>query len=245
MNVPNDNSHRFVDILRLDDVDSTNRYLLDRAREGAPTGLVVVADRQSAGRGRLGRTWETPAGTSLLVSVLLRPELDASHRQIVVMAAALAMADAVQQTTGVMAEIKWPNDLLVGDKKLAGILAEASGDAVVVGIGVNLAWDVVPQELEGIATAVSLEGGQSATRDEVLEAFLARYSELLDDLDVTLQSYRDRLVTLGKRVRVDRNDSSVVGIAVDVDEFGHLLVQPDTGDVVTIAAGDVVHLRPA
>jgi BirA family biotin operon repressor/biotin-[acetyl-CoA-carboxylase] ligase len=203
---------------------------------------VVVADVQHAGRGRLGRTWTAPPGASLLVSVLVRPELAPEDRHLVVVAAAVAMAEAVEATTGVIASLKWPNDLLVEHRKLAGILAEAAGDVVVVGIGVNLDWPEIPAELEGIATACNLEGGRPTTRAALLAEFLRGYEARLDDLDGTRGAYRSRLGTIGRRVRVERADADMVGTAVDIDDAGRLLVEVD-GVVETIAAGDVVHLR--
>jgi BirA family biotin operon repressor/biotin-[acetyl-CoA-carboxylase] ligase len=234
---------RFAEVRRLRETDSTNREALDAARAGAGDGLVVVADHQQAGRGRLGRTWSAPPGASLLVSVLLRPGLAVEDRHLVVMAAAVAMADAVAASTGVAATLKWPNDLLVDDRKLAGILAEAVGDAVVVGIGVNVDWPEVPDELVGIATACNLEGGRPTTRDELLDAFLSRYEGRLADLDATAVEYRARLGTIGRNVRVERADGNLVGLATGVDDHGRLLVTTDGGTTEAIAAGDVVHLR--
>ncbi len=235
-------SPRFGELRWLAETDSTNQYVLDAAGSGAPDGLVVVADHQRAGRGRLGRTWSAPPGASLLVSVLLRPRLPADERHVVVVAAAVAMAEAIATTTGVVAELKWPNDLLVHDRKLAGILAETAGDAVVVGIGVNLDWPEIPAELEGIATACNLEGGNPVAREELLAAFLARYEARLADLDETRREYRERLGTLGRVVRVERAADTLVGTAIDVDTGGRLLVDVN-GAIETIAAGDVVHLR--
>ncbi len=228
----------------LTEVDSTNRYVLDEARAGVPAGLVAVAEHQTAGRGRLGRTWVAPPGASLLMSVLLRPDLPADQRHLVVIAAALAMAEAVEAETGVTAGLKWPNDLLVGDRKLAGILAEASGDAVVVGIGVNLHWEDVPDELAEIATACNLEGGRPTTREAVLDAFLAGYEARLADLGATRASYEARLVTIGRRVRIEQSAGVLVGVAVGIDAAGHLLVRGDDETTVTVAVGDVVHVRP-
>ena len=235
---------RFQDVRRLAETDSTNRYALDLARAGAPDGVVVVADHQRAGRGRLGRTWTAPPGASLLVSVLLRPELPPEERHVVVMAAAVAMAEALELTARVNASTKWPNDLLVGNRKIAGILAEATGDAVVVGIGVNLDWPEIPRELEGVATACNLESGRTTSRDELLAGFLVRYDLRLADLDETRRRYRLGLGTLGRRVRVERADGTLVGRAVDVDDAGRLLVEVD-GSIEVIASGDVVHLRDA
>jgi BirA family biotin operon repressor/biotin-[acetyl-CoA-carboxylase] ligase len=117
---------RFTDIRRFDSIDSTNRYLLGEARLGAPEGVVAVAEYQSAGRGRLGRQWQAPAGSNLLVSVLLRPDLPADHRHLASVVVALAAADGVDATCGLVVGVKWPNDLLAADgRKLAGVLAEA------------------------------------------------------------------------------------------------------------------------
>jgi BirA family transcriptional regulator, biotin operon repressor / biotin---[acetyl-CoA-carboxylase] ligase len=235
---------RFGEVQWLAETDSTNRRLLEAARAGAPDGQVLVADHQVAGRGRLGREWSAPPGASLLVSVLLRPDLAPEDRHLVVVAAAVAMADAVAATTGVIAGLKWPNDLLVGNRKLAGILAEAAGDAVVVGIGVNLDWPEIPEELEGIATACNLEGGRPTSREDLLAAFLKRYEDRLADLDETRRAYETKLATIGRRVRVERADGTLVGVATGVDGGGRLLVDVD-GSMAVIAAGDVVHLRDA
>jgi BirA family transcriptional regulator, biotin operon repressor / biotin---[acetyl-CoA-carboxylase] ligase len=235
---------RFGDVRRLAETDSTNRFALDLARTGAPDGVVVVADHQRSGRGRLGRTWSAPPGASLLVSVLLRPDLAPDDRHLVVVAAAVAMADAVLATTGVVAGLKWPNDLLVGDRKLAGILAEAAGDAIVVGIGVNLDWPEIPPALDGIATACNLEGGRPTSPDELLAAFLARYAKRLGDLDGTRAAYEARLATVGRRVRVERPGADLVGTATGIDRSGRLLVDA-CGTRHAVAAGDVVHLRDA
>jgi BirA family biotin operon repressor/biotin-[acetyl-CoA-carboxylase] ligase len=230
--------------VHLAEVDSTNRYLIDEARGGAVDGLVVVADHQTAGRGRLGRTWDSGSGSSLLVSVLLRIDGGSPDRQVAVMTAAVAMAEAIETTTGVVPSVKWPNDLLVGDKKLAGILAEAIADAVVVGVGVNLDWQAMPPELAH-ATACNLEGGQPTTRDQLLGAFLDRYDSLLRDPATARALYVDRLSTLGRTVRVELQGDTVVGLATGIDEAGRLVVEPDGERPVVLAAGDVVHLRGA
>jgi BirA family transcriptional regulator, biotin operon repressor / biotin---[acetyl-CoA-carboxylase] ligase len=140
---------RFGEVRWFEALDSTNRYLLDQARRGAAEGLVVVADHQSAGRGRLGRRWEAPRAANLLLSVLLRPQLPIAARHLASAVVALAAADACQALGGVAVDVKWPNDLLVGGRKLAGVLAEADVGAedrspIVVGIGINVAWPPAP-----------------------------------------------------------------------------------------------------
>ncbi len=233
----------FGEVRWLSEIDSTNRYLIDEARAGAPTGLVVVADHQTSGRGRLGRTWVAPPGASLLVSLLLRPTVAPDRRHLLVMAAGLAMAEAVEAETGVVAGLKWPNDLLVGERKLAGILAEAAGDALVVGIGVNIEWHEVPAELTAIATACNLEGGRPTTPATVLQAFLGRYTGRLEDLDGSRAAYEARLLTLGRRVRVEQAGGVQTGVAIGVDPDGRLRLRTDDATELAIAVGDVVHVR--
>jgi len=235
---------------RLEDVDSTNRLVLDEARAGAEPGLVVVADHQHAGRGRRGRVWTAPAGSSLLVSVLLRPALAAEQLHVVTMAAALGLLDAVRAVAGFTAELKWPNDLVVGDRKLAGLLAEAdlgptgAVRAVVVGVGCNVTWAGYPPELEPGATACDREAGHPVERDALLAAFLDRFGERLDALDGVPADYRAQLGTIGRAVRVELTTGALEGVAADVDEIGRLVVRAADGATTSVAAGDVVHLRP-
>jgi BirA family biotin operon repressor/biotin-[acetyl-CoA-carboxylase] ligase len=234
---------------RLESVDSTNRYALDAARAGAGEGLVVVADHQTAGRGRMGRVWEAPPGASLLVSVLLRPARPPGDLHLCTAAAALAMADAIADVAGVAVDLKWPNDLFAGGRKLGGLLAEADlagaqVRAVVVGIGVNVAWDEFPGELAGIATACNLEAGRPVDREDLLTRFLEHLASRLDSDDgELLADYRGRLATIGKQVRVDFADGSVRGRARAVDDAGALVLDTDDGRTLKVAAGDVVHLR--
>lgn len=243
MTLPEASPSGFGEVRWLSEIDSTNRYLIDEARAGAPTGLVVVADHQTSGRGRLGRTWVAPPGASLLVSLLLRPTVAPDRRHLLVMAAGLAMAEAVEAETGVVAGLKWPNDLLVGERKLAGILAEAAGDALVVGIGVNIEWHEVPAELTEIATACNLEGGRPTSPATVLRAFLGRYTERLEDLDGSRAAYQARLLTLGRRVRVEQAGGVLTGVAIGVDPDGRLRLRTDDETELAVAVGDVVHVR--
>ena len=237
-------------IRRLEDVDSTNRLVLDEARAGAEPGLVVVADQQHAGRGRRGRVWTAPSGSSLLVSVLLRPALVAEQLHVITMAAALSLLEAVRAVAGFAAELKWTNDLVVGDRKLAGLLAEADLSAagavraVVVGVGCNVTWGGYPAELELIATACDREAGHAVERDALLGAFLDRFAARLDALDMVPGDYRARLATIGRPVRVEFADGELEGVATDVDEVGRLVVRRTDGATTMVAAGDVVHLRP-
>jgi BirA family biotin operon repressor/biotin-[acetyl-CoA-carboxylase] ligase len=228
-----------------DSLDSTNRYVLDEARRGASEGLVAVADFQTAGRGRRGRGWVAPPGASLLASVLLRPALAPERTPLVSMACGVAMAEAVTRVAGFTPGLKWPNDLVVDDRKLAGILAERDGDAVVVGVGVNVEWHEFPPEIAETATACNLEAGHAVDRHALLDAFLAEFDARYADLDAVTAEYRSRLDTLGRRVRVERSADALVGRAAGVGGAGQLLVEDDQGDVVEVRVGDVVHLRDA
>ncbi|HEV3449621.1 MAG TPA: biotin--[acetyl-CoA-carboxylase] ligase [Acidimicrobiia bacterium] len=235
-------------IRRFTEIDSTNRYVLDAARAGAPPGLVVVADHQHAGRGRRGRAWTAPPGSSLLVSVLLGPPPEPDHAQVLAMAAGLALAAAVRAVAGFDAELKWPNDLVVGDRKLAGLLAETDARggrvrSVVVGIGCNVTWVGFPPELAETATACDREAGHAVDRGALLDALLDALAAELAALDAVPARYRSRLGTLGQEVRVELATGTLEGAAVDVDEHGRLAVQPPTGPPVLVGAGDVIHLR--
>lgn len=224
---------RSFDVHRFETIDSTNTWVLEQARSGAPEGLVAVADYQTAGRGRLGRVWETPAGANLLMTVLVRPAV-VSYRSLACVA--LAARDACASVADVSAGLKWPNDLLVDDgSKLAGVLAETDGaGAVAVGIGLNVAW--APP---GAACL-----GEGVTRDEVLDALLSSLGEWLDrsDRDVAA-AYRAACLTLGRAVRVDLVDGdSFEGVAADVDDEGRLLVEVNAC-LRAVDVADVVHLR--
>jgi BirA family transcriptional regulator, biotin operon repressor / biotin---[acetyl-CoA-carboxylase] ligase len=240
-------------VQRFEEIDSTNTYLRERAREGAPEGLVAVADHQTAGRGRLDRRWESPPGSNLLVSVLLRPACDADDLHLCTTAVALAAADACREAAGVEVAFKWPNDLLVGESKLAGILAEvefAGGTppAVVVGIGINVAWPGPP---EAGGTCLEDESGraQPVDRKVLLDHLLyalAPRREMLDDAQgrrVLADEVRRRCSTLGQRVRVVLADEELTGVAHGIDGSGRLVLETDSG-LRTITAGDVDHLRP-
>ncbi len=238
-----------------DTIDSTNTYLAAEASKGAPEGLVAVAQHQVAGRGRLGRSWTEPAGSSLLMSVLLRPRL--GDDQLFWCSAALSMSacDASRTVAGVEAVLKWPNDLLVGTGKLAGVLAERVAPparsqmvpAVVIGIGLNLNW------LDGLpptATSLSLHCGHEVDRTAVLEALIEslafRYKSLFDPEGLASQmaDYRTLCATLGTKVLVTMVGEQFSGTALDVTSEGRLLVETPNGARV-VSAGDVVHLRPA
>jgi BirA family biotin operon repressor/biotin-[acetyl-CoA-carboxylase] ligase len=241
------------DVRWLDEVDSTNTYLRDRVRHGDPAGLVVVADHQTAGRGRLDRRWESPPGANLLASMLLRPDCGAADVHLCAGAVALAGADACRAVAGVEPALKWPNDLLLDGAKLAGVLAEAefagpSLTAVVVGIGINVAW---PGPAEAGGTCLDDAGGsaQPVDRRKLLDCLLRALGPrcaLLEEADgrrALAEEVRRRCATLGQQVRVTLATGEITGRAAAIDEAGRLVVETPAGPR-SVSAGDVVHLRP-
>jgi len=218
-------------VRRVDVTGSTNADLMAAGFAGAPHRSVLVADHQTAGRGRLDRTWEAPPGANLLVSILLRDGLDTL--QAATQRVAVAAARACEQVAGVVPELKWPNDLLLDGRKLAGILAQVgmvdgAPAFVVVGLGLNIGW--APHG------AARLPVGD---RDRVLAAVLAALDAL--PADVT-DEYRARLGTTGRQVRVEVAGETFVGRAIGVDDAGRLVVDTPRGRRV-VDAGDVVHIR--
>ena len=244
---------RFRDVRRLVEIDSTNSELLRLAAGGAPEGTVAVADHQSAGRGRLGRTWSAPVGSALLFSVLLRPALAPADLPLVTLAAAVAMRDAVAAAAGVEVHVKWPNDLRHGGRKLAGILSEAhsahgSVEAVVVGVGLNLRDAALPPDVAARATSLERCGAPAGLRRrDVLRVFLDAYDSALGALesgrkDDVLGRYRAACETIGRRVRAQVAGGEVEGTAVGVDDDGSLVVQPDAGASRRVSFGEIEHL---
>jgi BirA family transcriptional regulator, biotin operon repressor / biotin---[acetyl-CoA-carboxylase] ligase len=230
---------------------STNAVVAERAREGAPQGLVVVAEHQTAGRGRLDRSWETPARAALTFSVLLRPRVPAAEWPWLPLLAGHALAIALREAE-VPAGLKWPNDVLVSERKVAGILLERvdtpAGPAAVLGIGLNVSTTAAELPVE-TATSVALATGSAPDRTELLTRVLGR---LVDEYDAwqgaegpgrteaLRAAYTDACVTIGREVRVELPGGEVrTGTAREIDAGGRLVV-----DDFAVGAGDVVHVRP-
>ncbi len=238
----------WTDVAVVEETGSTNSDALAAARAGAPEGLVIAAETQLAGRGRQGRSWVSQPGSALMFSVLLRPQSIApSVRGWLPLLTGVAVARAVHSMTAARARLKWPNDVLVGDLKLAGILAEQTDDAIVVGVGVNMLGAPV-------ATATSLELVAAAAdidRTELLAEILSelgrwyrRWIEAGDaDSSGLRAAYLRLCLTIGQDVKVSLpGDRTLTGKAVDVDATGQLVVATPAGRV-PVSAGDVIHLR--
>ena len=237
-----------------EELGSTNDEASRLAREGAAHGEAVIAERQDRGRGRLGRPWASPARQNLYLSVILRPDLPPTRAQELPLAAAVAVAEALAEV-GVAAGIKWPNDLHVDGRKIAGLLGEACFDTrklryVVLGVGVNLnaTLDELPEEVRPIATTARELLGAPVDRDAFAAALLNHLEVWLGRLETdgfapVAQRWRERSVTLHRRVRVTEVGRVLEGDAFDIDDTGALLVRTESG-VERILSGDVTSLRP-
>jgi BirA family biotin operon repressor/biotin-[acetyl-CoA-carboxylase] ligase len=248
----------FADVRWFDEVASTNQVAADLVRAGARPAagaapVVIAADHQTAGRGRLGRRWVAPPGSSLLASIVWLPA-SLSEVHLLTGAVALAAVAACREVAGVEARLKWPNDLVAGDGKLGGILGEIvqrGGDVgVVVGLGLNVTWQP-PATPPPPGVALNQLVGHPVDRVAVLLALLRHLGGLWrslaspDGAARLADEYRARSATIGRWVRVDLFAGAVEGQALDVTPEGHLVVQDTDGRTRVVAAGDVVHVRPA
>ncbi len=227
-------------------IGSTNDEAKVLAEAGAPEGLLIVAEQQTAGRGRAGRTWQTPAGTQVAFSLVLRPDLPARLATRVVMLAGLAACEAVEQITGLRADLKWPNDVLLGGRKVAGILVESAfrDDRLayaVLGLGLNVSWAPAPEEADFAATSLEAEARRAVDRLKLLRALLAalevRYPALADPALVA--DWQARLTLLHTPIVVQADDRQVAGRATGVTPEGALIVQANDGETHQFLAGDV------
>jgi BirA family biotin operon repressor/biotin-[acetyl-CoA-carboxylase] ligase len=223
----------------LAETDSTNEDALKWAGKGALEGSLVVADFQRAGKGRLGRHWFAPAGKSLLFSLILRPAGGVEHLGLINLAASVAMCEALS-AQGVDASIKWPNDVILGERKVTGILSEHDEGVVCLGVGTNVNVAAFPADIAGSAISLSLQEGREFSRLRILRDFLDRFDLLYRELpDKVPGEFRRWCGTLGASIRVTLPERTLEGRALDIDSSGALIME--SGEV--ISAGDVVHLR--
>ena len=228
-------------------IDSTNNRAKQLAAQGAPHGMMVIADSQTAGRGRFERKFHSPASGGIYVSIILRPDMDAACAVRITPMAAVAVARAIKRTAGIDAQIKWVNDVYVEGRKVCGILCEGVlGEdgrmaSVVLGIGVNVAPMEFPPELSGIATSVSNACGRSVSRIQMLAALVEELDRLYPKLENGgfMEEYRARSNVIGRDVNVLRGGACFAARAVDIDGEGSLIVELPDGRRETLRSGEI------
>lgn len=231
------------------EIDSTNTQAKRMGEHDAVNGTVVIAERQTAGKGRRGKTWISPAGNCYF-SILLRPEVVVDRASIITLVSALALAKAIKQVAALDTMIKWPNDVIANGKKLCGILTESSTDLeyinyVVVGIGVNVNQTDFPEEIKDMASSICLEIGQEVNRAELLGTFLNIFEEYYEifleteDLSRLSDEYNQMLVNRGKEVKIIEKDQERILTAIGIDNKGGLIVENKDGQRETIISGEV------
>lgn len=240
------------EIYYFDSIDSTNTKAKELAEEGHPSGTLVVADRQTAGKGRRGRSWESPSGIGIFMTLMLKPEINPNHASMLTLVAAMATTRAIRRVTGVPAMIKWPNDIVMNGKKVCGILTEMSAqfdyiNHIVIGIGINVHNEDFPEEIAQTASSIYLESGQHIHRASLIEAFLEEfedvYAEYLktEDMEGLQKEYDSMLVNRGRQVRVLDPKEPFEGKAMGITKKGELIV--DTWESRKLVSSGEVSVR--
>jgi len=226
-----------------DTIDTTMREAAALAAAGAPSGTAVIAEEQTAGQGRQGHTWQSEKSTGIYLSIILRPRQAAAPT--LTMALGLATAEAITASTGLPCDLRWPNDIMINNKKAAGILAQLTESAAIAGIGINVNHKIFPPELAQEATSLFLESGQTQSREHILLELLPavdRYAALLADRgpDPILELFTTRSTyATGKRVVVRQGESVLQGTTAGLNAAGFLVVRKDDGSDEIILAGGV------
>ena len=234
-----------------EETDTTNERIRELALAGAPEGTLAVAELQKAGRGRRGRPWQSPTGTGVWMSLLLRPNIQPSQASVLTLLAGLALTEAIGELTGLESVIKWPNDILLHGKKLVGILTEMDCDmetihSVTVGMGINVNTKAFPEELQEIATSLYLEGGREYDRCRLAAGCMAHFEALYraflaagGSFAPFRERYREKCLNMGKEVRVIGKET-FLATALDITPEGELIVKRrDTGGEEVVFSGEV------
>lgn len=232
-----------------EEVDSTNEWAKKLGKEGAAHGTLAVAEYQSAGKGRLGRRWTAPSGSSVMMTILLRPDFEPQYAPMLTVVMGLSVAQAAERM-GVETSIKWPNDVVVSRKKICGILTEMSVEEgkiryVVIGVGINVNLDALPEELTDKATSLYLETGKTYDRNEMVSCVMERFEENYEkfvksgDLSLLQEDYNRMLANYGQPVRVLDPLVPYEGIARGINQKGELMVEKTDGIVVNVSSGEV------
>lgn len=236
--------------------DSTNDVARKLAEEGAAEGTVVIAESQSKGRGRLGRTWHSPPGAGLYFSIVLRPPVDPSELPKITLLAGIAIAEAIEETSDLHPAIKWPNDVLLEGKKVAGVLAELYGELaspyVILGMGINVHTRRAefPPELQEVATSLAMAGGRDISRTRLLQAVLRQLEKWYElfkkgTTRPILDAWRKKCILIGAHAKILSGGKALEGTVVDLDEAGALLFKDQTGHIQRILSGEVLQWEKA
>ncbi len=229
---------------------STNDLAKELGNQGAPEGTLVVAEAQTAGRGRMGRQWVSPLAVGLYVSIILRPALPLEELPKITLTTAVAVVRAIRRATGLQTAIKWPNDIMLAGKKIGGILSEMATSRerlqfVVVGLGLNVNNPRISGELAALATSLAQESGRTFSRVRIVQTWLEEFETLYDGLltqrfpDI-LKEWKELTITLGRQVTVRQGSREISGLALDVAPDGALMIKQANGKVVSLAAGEVI-----
>ena len=234
-------------------IDSTNDYAKKIAARGEPEGTLVISEEQTAGRGRMGRSWISPPGTGLWLSLILRPTFIPSQAPLLTSLAAVAVAGAIRRVTGLSAGIKWPNDIIINDRKAAGILIELSAGErfvkyLIVGIGINVNTEDFPEEIRERATSLHICSERKISRMEILISVLRELERLYSatihngDFNSILERYRSWSVTIGRRITATRSGQEFSALALDITPKGGLLIKDDAGMIEELISGEIQNL---
>lgn len=229
--------------------DSTNNCIRKLAKEGKKEGVVAVAEIQTAGKGRRGKGWQSPKGTGIWMSMLLTPNITPPEAPVLTLLAGLAVCRAIRQQTGLTAMIKWPNDILISNKKVCGILTELYAEMdsvhfVITGIGINVNTEVFPDELQKTATSLKIEKGESISRKNMIKAVIEEFEKIYLQYEKECsflpfrEEYKKYCINVGKELQV-LSKQPFIAKGVDITEQGELLVQKQTGEKVVVFSGEV------
>ena len=234
----------------LETVDSTNNYLKRAAEDGAVNGTLAVAEEQTGGKGRRGRSWETPKGSNIAMTILLRPEIRPEHASRLTLLMAMAVVRGIQKETGLQAGIKWPNDVVVDGHKVCGILTEMNTEVdyinyVVIGTGINVNQTEFPEEIREIAGSLKLSAGHSVARAGLIASIIEELEDLYEvflkteDLSALKDEYNRNCVTCGHEIRVLEPGHEYIGMTDGINDLGELVVKKADGETVCVYAGEV------
>lgn len=230
--------------------ESTNEDAKELAADGKEHGSLVVADTQTAGKGRRGRVWQSPAGTTISFSIILRPELEPNKASMITLIMAIAVAEVISKFTELDAKIKWPNDIVVNKKKVCGILTEMDAEMdyihdVIVGVGINVNNDDFPEEIRNMATSLKLEKGERVNRSDlivgIMDFFEYYYEQFMEygDLSAFVDLYDSFLINKDEQVKVLDPKGEYTGTAMGINDYGELIVQKEDGTIVRVSSGEV------